>query len=339
MDRMDFKQFKKALTQSGVPLEFEVAKLIASFDETVSVETDFSFTRTTERGMEKDFSVDLAATFLLGERQGTRFLWHTLFECKYRHEGVAWCFLPAVSQPTKNSYHPCYVILDRFPQKPFFVDKSCSAYWEHDAGLGITRTELGESLQHITECTKGLEIRNGQPNPEAVREGTFQLQYAHVVQVAADLGNELQRILEPILIEHGPSTVHIYTRFLVTTARLFVLRADLSLSEMESTTEYAELGQEKELIELRGPNSPDLNSYHWAVLEALKQIPEDWRQEIASTYPHLSENYKSESEQQIEILAGRIPSTFAVRLLALQNQLRDQITALKAIAEARLQSL
>jgi hypothetical protein len=54
------KKWKAGLLSSSVPLEYEVAKILAK--EAFAVSADYSYLRRDEQGIEKEFSCDIEAT-------------------------------------------------------------------------------------------------------------------------------------------------------------------------------------------------------------------------------------------------------------------------------------
>src|SRR5689334_17446118 len=86
-------KWKGKLLSSSLPLEFEVARLMARRGFTVS--SDFPYLRD-DAGVPKEFSVDLLSGWLAAKLpKGQPSCWLSLLlECKYRRHGITWLFLP-----------------------------------------------------------------------------------------------------------------------------------------------------------------------------------------------------------------------------------------------------
>jgi hypothetical protein len=93
------KIWKDHFLRSGVPLEYEIAKLLTL--EGMSVDADFSFSRNDIVGT-KEWSVDLGATSYGPSPNKLNYELDALIECKYRAPGKVFLFL---EEPSKN-YSP-----------------------------------------------------------------------------------------------------------------------------------------------------------------------------------------------------------------------------------------
>lgn len=87
------KKWKKGFLSSGLPLEFEIAKLLDKNEFTILPEYNYE---RIDAGQTKDFSIDLYCfkgfpSDLSGHNEVNLDL---LIECKYRTRNVTWAFLP-----------------------------------------------------------------------------------------------------------------------------------------------------------------------------------------------------------------------------------------------------
>jgi hypothetical protein len=86
-------KWKSRLASSGVPLEFEAAKILAK--KRFAVSADYTYARD-DAGVVKDFSVDLEASGFtpFGNPNSITSSVSILVECKYRLPSTRWLFLP-----------------------------------------------------------------------------------------------------------------------------------------------------------------------------------------------------------------------------------------------------
>ena len=93
--------WKSKLLSSGVPLEFEAAKILTA--KGFAVDADYTFTRIYE-GVSKDASVDIMGTgyLPLNDRNSVKAELYLLIECKYRSPKTQWLFLPEINDPDFN---------------------------------------------------------------------------------------------------------------------------------------------------------------------------------------------------------------------------------------------
>ena len=102
------RKWKHSLLSSSLPLEFEIAKLLASLE--FAIDADYTFSRT-DAGETKDFSVDIFATKYTRqpEPDPTRVDLLILVECKFRTPQKRWLFLHVnpsqASRPNKRHKH------------------------------------------------------------------------------------------------------------------------------------------------------------------------------------------------------------------------------------------
>lgn len=339
MTKKEFESFRKGILSSGLPLEFEVRRIVSEFDPRRLVQ-DFSFTRRTESGSEKDFSVDIAASYLVGalvhkdqekKRVGSLDIeWDVLIECKHCRDGVAWVFLPGEEPSSPTDSHPCYTVLEDFCGVPIFREERGPVFeilaGQRYSNPSITWGELLPLMGRIPACTKGFELRDASPNPSVVVEGVHQLQYGHAAKVAEDL----PRLMFDFLFRKrgDTGTIRIYSSLLVTTARLYILKPDINLDRIAKAISVADIAEEASFLELGGPYSPDFISYRRSLLDSLKNF--------GTGLEDVTPRRMKESREACEGLAKRIhstiPSTYVVRLGALKDFLGLQNAALRKVS-------
>jgi hypothetical protein len=96
---MSGKDWQDHLQSSGLPLEYEVAKILVS--KGFPVIADYKYGRDNESGQPRDFSIDILARGYPPFSDPNIFdgSLELLVECKHRQEGTKWVFLPDVNGP------------------------------------------------------------------------------------------------------------------------------------------------------------------------------------------------------------------------------------------------
>ncbi len=100
------KNWKDALLSSGLPLEYEIAKVLEKYE--YEIEGEYAYLRENNKGMNSERSVNIYAVKKLYHDE--KRVWgriHLLIECKYSHEGKRWVFslLPRNQSDYQNWIH------------------------------------------------------------------------------------------------------------------------------------------------------------------------------------------------------------------------------------------
>lgn len=162
MASQDSGKWKSKLLSSSFPLEWEVAKLLALRE--FSVSADFPYQRKSD-GTLKEFTVDVHAHTMAVylKRLGMHCDLELLIECKFRHPGITWLFAPDPNVPDASPAMSGYALraVDAF-----------SSWFLHD--------EPREVDHSFPLAYKGVEIdaNNGSVHDSEIRHGIAQLQYA-----------------------------------------------------------------------------------------------------------------------------------------------------------------
>lgn len=222
--------WQSRLLSSSVPLEYEVAKILKR--KGFHITGEWSYHRISETGQEKEWSVDLRAVAAPAiEIAGVRCPLDVFVECKYRHRGVTWLFLP---HPDGDSsfLHSALDGIDHFA--PWFI---------HDHEWNVD----------LTVCYKGLEIGFGGPIDEdeiepakrkitqkaldgQIKHGISQLQFAIPPLIALRIRAAAHSAFE----ELAPFFV---IPILVTNAELVVARRECDREAVSSASAPADLGE------------------------------------------------------------------------------------------------
>lgn len=235
---MSNTKWKSKLVSSSIPLEFEVAKLLASNGFAVSA--DFIYSRN-DSGVIKDFSTDINATGYLplsdpNKIQGKLEL---LIECKQRYSSIKWLFFP---DPNDPGFSP--ITLGRTIRA---VDEFSLLFFQPDA------TVLFD--ENMDFCYKGVEINEegGLVHDSELKHGIAQLQYA------------LPRLLTENIINNVRGGVDgipfLYCPILLTTAELFIAKDTLTTEDIENSTTISDFAKQVPFLVLYSEYGPDFEKH------------------------------------------------------------------------------
>lgn len=216
---MSNKTWKSALLSSSLPLEYEVAKLLATKE--FVIDPDYTYARDAETGVQKDFSVDIhAVKYLCHDEDADEAdsALHLLVECKYRHPATTWVFLPDVNSVVSH------------------IEPGCALRCHDEFSPYIfSRRPFVELTETMNCCYKGMEVHEKDVRDNELRHGIEQLRYAY------------PRLLEEVslfnmLSQEDDNSPFCICPILVTTADLVVLKEGFDISSVESASELCNLG-------------------------------------------------------------------------------------------------
>jgi len=207
--------WKRHLLSSGIPLEFEIARLLT--DMKMVVDADFAFTRS--NGAENsEGSVDLYS--YLHESVGRNDLAYKLsflIEVKYRSPQKTPLLLPV-----QNHYAPTLGFTTTV------IDSLCPVH--------INSAPIYSLEDEMDYAYKGIEIYEDGAIEREFRHGLEQLRYAAPVVVR----NEIDFSAGNVISDAVPIFI---TKILVTNAPIRILNEDASLKEVESATSLDEISK------------------------------------------------------------------------------------------------
>jgi 5S rRNA maturation endonuclease (ribonuclease M5) len=152
------KKWKDLLLRSGVPLEYEVAKIISKHD--FQVFADYGFSRR-DGDVRKEWSVDIAASLEVNGKRLPFYILKLLVECKYRSNEKIMIFFP---EP-----------LNKYPQSTVGATiYSCDGF----APFFISNDPRYNVDLRYPIAYKGIELHEGGAVEEEIRRGITQLRYA-----------------------------------------------------------------------------------------------------------------------------------------------------------------
>lgn len=298
------REWKPKLLSSGLPLEFEAAKILA--DAGFHVESDYSYHRRVH-GPEVEFSVDIRASRTTPPPdqavRGCPF--DMLVECKHRTRQVMWLFVPAVNATSTPWQHEVLRGVDSFA--PWFL--SDMQWWTGHCDLPVVY--------------KGVEIdlANAQVDDSELRRGLFQLQFA--------LSALLRSRIDVPATSFGviDNTPILFSPILVTNVPLVVASAEFSSSFVDRCRQPSDLGREVDALLIKWPVGRDffLHSQHqFAGFDATVS-----RKGIRAAEEH---------RKAQGVNAGELPSSLARRVTSAGDEI-EALAEFEYIIVCRLQHL
>jgi hypothetical protein len=276
------RNWKSNLLSSGVPLEFEIAKILVS--KGFYVDSDYTYTRrdSDASGIAKDFSVDIEATaYPPFDPEGNIIDadLSLLIDCKYRIPNTKWLFLPEIlGDPIHEfgcnniSLGDTIRVITEF--SPYVVDKHSCFEFE----------------SKLSTCYKGVEVRLGSAD-----QGVFDAEIKHGI---AQLRYALPRLFENMVWSmigcHPEDNIPIiFCPILLTTADLLVAHETISMFEIEKIDEISKIAQEVPYLILFSNYGPDFQEHcsrefksftKLEDLDAIKQLEEKYRRSDKKIY-------------------------------------------------------
>jgi hypothetical protein len=232
-------KWKSKLVSSSLPLEFEVAKFLAS--QGFSVSADYTYARD-DSGIVKDFSVDLQATTFLPFSNPHKITAQLdlLIECKQRNPNVKWLFFP---DPNSPDFSP--ITLGRTIRA---IDDFSLKFFRPN-----TTVDFDEPIVH---CYKSIEIdeSNGNVYDSELRHGISQLQYALPRLITETALNMLHGHIDD-------NTPFLICPILLTTADLMVAQRKLTTDMVESATCLADISKSVPYLAFYSDYGPDFERH------------------------------------------------------------------------------
>jgi hypothetical protein len=244
------KKWKSRLLASGLPFEFDVARVLHS--KAYFVKADYIYSRSSE-GILKDFSVDIRATKLLPWADSDRVAFVTLLvECKYAHPRKEWLLLPALGTRFFAPWGPgdAIRIVDQFSRHSLAVRPP--AFFDAE-------------LQQCYKATE-VDLANNRVSDEGLRHGIEQLRYA--------MPRLFTQFALPYFADEGEENPpFVFCPILVTTARLRVVHGHITLQQASGASTPDELGDEAKHLLLYSDYGPDFEAHCSKASTLLVQEP------------------------------------------------------------------
>lgn len=244
---MSSGKWKSHLLSSGLPLEFAVARILAS--KRFAVEADYTYARE-DAGILKDFSVDISAWGFppVADPDELTAELRLLVECKYRHDGTRWLFTPDPNDPD-------FAVVQRRP----------ISMWTEFTWRNLDRRPLNQLQETLGVALKGTEIRGDGVFDSELRHGALQLQYA--------LPRLLSEAIDFNLTSH-PEDNHpfLLLPILVTTAELWMATEDWGVEQVRAAEDLSDFADSLPYLVLHSYPGPDFVRHAHRELEGLKEL-------------------------------------------------------------------
>jgi hypothetical protein len=221
---MSKKTWKDHLLSSGVPLEYSVRQMFEELG--IRDPGEYYYERKTPEGLSQIFSVDVHSTNI-DVRRDLRI--ECLVECKYRHDGTRWVFMPReYGEMFGPDLADLFVTLDQ-----------CCIDRELDRRV-LTRFEDKYPL-----CAKGIELLPEDANPKTIEQAIQQLRYAVVAKALDSIDDQLF---------HDPTfmTIPIWViiPIIVTTAELWRLRVGTKIEDVRNAKDITDIADAHDVLVL-----------------------------------------------------------------------------------------
>lgn len=253
-------KWKQALLMSNMPLEFEAAQLLSR--EGFAINSDFRY-GFHEGERQRDTAIDLHARLRMGltEDDDSGIPLELLVDCAHRAPRSAGLFLPDLNPEGLSPASPGHTLrmVDQF--SPFVIGA--------EAVLGFD--------QDLPLCYKGMEINldTGEVDEGVFRRGVWRLQ------------NPLPRLVSENIHVQLTGARHrnrpfLFCPVLLTTAELYVMRADVTLQQISDAEDVREIGTRTPYLVIYSDLSPD------------------FKQRCASEFDRLRPLLREEKAEEIE---------------------------------------
>lgn len=217
------KSWKEHLLSSGVPLEYSVIQI---FDELGIHDTEeYRYQRKTADGVPQVFSVDVASSKYDVKRQ---FWIECLVECKYRHDGTNWVFLP---REYGDFFGPS------FSQLFVKLDQLCP-----DRQLDEEILEKFEDKYPL--CGKGIELMPEDTNPKSIEQAIQQLRYAVISKLMGGLSYQAG------MTDDNRRPIFVIVPIIVTTGALWRMKVGSTVEEVRNAKDLSEVAESHDVLVL-----------------------------------------------------------------------------------------
>ncbi|WP_259068965.1 hypothetical protein HDF24_05940 [Mucilaginibacter sp. X4EP1] len=243
MNTPNNNKWKEFLLKSGLPLEFEVKKVLDKSG--FWTKNEFSYLRKNENEVLTEFSFDLDAEILIKDN-----LFELLVECKYRDESTNWLFIPEEYNDSTRGIGTT----DFLNTNAFFYTKK---YFDlHYTMLNIIKV--------APLCSKGIEITTTGNNPKSIDQAIAQLSYGIVDKVILAMERQLSDDDYFHLIYH-------HVPIVITTANLFKLKKNTSINSIKNASQISDLATAYDILLIEPSSSLDLKNYAYKKLNDFEE--------------------------------------------------------------------
>lgn len=247
---MNSDNWKTGLLASNLPLEYEILDILTA--QGFSCYSDFKYARN-DAGIISDFSVDVHASAFtpFGAEDDLTAKIDILGECEHRHPDINWLFIPNIAARTKTP--------EDFGQSIRIIDQF-SPYT-------IAREPIIAFDRSLPQCQKGIEINIRTGN---VTVSEFNTRLAKLQHVLPRLYTENVLYFQTIRSEWN--LPFLFCPILITSAKIFMLKPNISLQHIEDAESLEDVAQETPYIIIQSDYGPDFENQCRCECERLKVL-------------------------------------------------------------------
>ena len=251
------KSWKEHLLRSGVPLEYQVARILAH--EGMSIDADFAFLRRDVAG-DKEWSVDLSATKYGKSRTGAlQFELSILVECKYRSKDKVVLLLPDPNTEFPNG---------TLGGTTRIIDAHCPYHLSTQPFVNMERT--------IPFTYKGIEIHEGGAVEQDLRHAIQQLRYAVPLNIRQRIDFSMTTNMNEVL----PIFL---ANIIVTNAEIRILRDGLRIEHIEAADQISDISQPATHAVICSDYGPDYETHFRSVFSVDRSARVQFAQTISDS--------------------------------------------------------
>jgi hypothetical protein len=240
MDNEHKKIWKDHLLKSSLPLEYDVLKYL---DQRGAIaDFEYSYLKADESKTVKEFSYDVDASYILPPHYVD-----LMIECKYRHQSTNWVFIPEEYGGPSEVYQNSFLhASDHFTKKLKFP---------YDGNFPLEFAPL---------CSKGIEIGTTGDNSKSIIQACTQLSYAFAEKMVDGMLNQADQLL-------GGDIIFYHIPIIITTAKLFRLRSNVSIEVIEHSEVIDQVADEHDCLVLKHRTGLDLRNHSQNVFDRFKE--------------------------------------------------------------------
>ena len=232
-------KWKDFLLKSGVPLEFEIKKILKDlgFDSY----SEHSYLRKDENNIVNEFSYDINSTLKIDNQ-----LFELMVECKYRDESTNWIFIPEEYNESDRGAGT----MSFLNTNDFFYKKEFPDFYK------LINFDILAPL-----CSKGIEINSSGQNPKTITQALHQLCYGIIDKVTEGMKQQLDENedTEHLIFHHIP--------IIITTANLYRLKNSVTISEIKNADNFESIATREYMLLLEPKISLELEKYSYQKLD------------------------------------------------------------------------
>lgn len=226
------KKWTDLLLKSGLPFEYEVKEEFVKLGCTVWDE--FTYCRTDENNIEKEFSYDIDANYWNGGSIDF------MVECKYKTKETNWFFLPdTYSYQDEINYDDFFHIGDYFVNERF----------------QYSRDSIKDKNPIGPLCLKGIEVLDNDYNETTIRRAISQVSYAFIKKF-------IEGINEQLFTETFFDTAFIKVPVIITNANLHRIKEKVTVEDIKKAENIEDISEKYDFIVYRNKVSSDLKNYN-----------------------------------------------------------------------------